>query len=126
MLCNLELPRGGQALPSGRLCLCYHRIRQIPSFYSGTVASNSQKNEQSPDTHRETQLWSHWPPWQSPISISYTICKAALAGQEEGFISVIPLPEDDNSSLVLGKTWLCLFRCHVSESVDNFNGSLKS
>lgn len=45
---NLKLPWGSHAVLLAPLCLCYHRIRPIPSFYSGTVASNLQKNENSP------------------------------------------------------------------------------
>ena len=108
------------------LCLSYHRIRQIPSWYSGALAPTAQKNGNSSDIYLKTQLRSYWPPLQLSIPISYTIYQAAWEAHRKGLLLLISLPMDDDSGLGLGITGLLLFRGYLSESLDNFNGSLKS
>lgn len=91
------------------LCLCYHRIRQSPSFYSGTVASKSQKNENAPLISigklrfRGTGLHSNC---QYPFFTPFA--KRAWEANRKGFAVNANL-----WMIIPGITWLRPFRCCV-------------
>ena len=122
---NLKVPWVAEPPHLVFLCLCDHRTRPIPSFYSWTAASKSQKNENHPLiciqklSFEVTGLHGNCP---YPFLIPFAKQPERLIGR---VYCCNCLAHDDKASLALGITGLCPFRCHVSRTTDQFQWTFK-
>lgn len=83
------------------LCLCYHKLRWMPSFYSGLRLPSHRRMQTLPWCSSENSASKSKPLQQLSIPIPYTICKAAREGHGERSMAVTVLFLADMASLIL-------------------------